>query len=246
MATEATLAGNSDGSRKKALYQNLFEKQIPIKLPGDPDWADIIKSYNTRLQYIPAVVVLPETGQHIIEAVLCATQNGVKVQARSGGHSYASFSTGGRDGAMVIDLCHFQDVSLDKDNIAKVGAGARLGNIALTLYNQRRAIPHGTCPAVGIGGHAAHGGFGMMSRTWGLTLDNIIAVDVVLADGRHLTASGTQNADVYFVSGLQLWKCHANSFQGYAWSGRLLWHHHSLLLPDLARPPGYRPLECGV
>ena len=76
---------------------------------------------------------------------------------------------------MVIDLEGFQNITLDATTqIAKVGGGVRLGNLALAIYNQgQRALPHGTCPGVGVGGHATHGGFGYSSRAWGLTLDTI-------------------------------------------------------------------------
>jgi hypothetical protein len=101
---------------------------------------------------------------------------------------------------MMIDLEQFQTVSVDASGIATVGAGLRLGNMASAIYNQaQRALPHGTCPGVGIGGHATHGGYGYSSRKWGLALDAIVALDVVLADGTFLHATSTQNSDVYWA-----------------------------------------------
>ena len=87
---------------------------------------------------------------------------------------------------MVIDLEGFQEISVDPGTwIATVGGGVRLGNLALGIFNQStpRALPHGTCPGVGLGGHATHGGYGHDSRMWGLTLDTIVGLDVVLANG---------------------------------------------------------------
>lgn len=102
---------------------------------------------------------------------------------------------------MVIDLQQFQNITVDKEGIAMVGGGVRLGNLALGLYNQsQRAVPHGTCPGVGIGGHMTHGGYGYDSRAWGLALDSIIGLDVVLANGSFVHASSTQYADIYWVS----------------------------------------------
>lgn len=61
---------------------------------------------------------------------------------------------------MVISLESFQTVAVDSKGVAQVGGGARLGNIATGIYNQsERALPHGVCPGVGIGGHATHGGY---------------------------------------------------------------------------------------
>lgn len=72
--------------------------------------------------------------------------------------------------------------------------------MALAIYDQgRRALPHGTCPGVGIGGHATHGGYGYDSRLWGLALDTIIALDVVLANGTEVHATETDYPDIFFA-----------------------------------------------
>ncbi|MCJ1295427.1 hypothetical protein MMC34_006990 [Xylographa carneopallida] len=99
---------------------------------------------------------------------------------------------------MVIDLENFQDISVDGNGVATVGAGVRLGNLALSIYNQaQRALPHGTCPGVGIGGHFTHGGYGYDSR--GLALDTIIALDVVLANGSFIQATSTAYPDLFYA-----------------------------------------------
>lgn len=87
-----------------------------------------------------------------------------------------------------------------KGVVAKVGGGVRLGNMAREIYELgKRALPHGTGAAVGIGGHATLGGYGYVSRAWGLTLDRIVAVDVVLADGSFVHASAKENEDVFWA-----------------------------------------------
>lgn len=84
--------------------------------------------------------------------------------------------------------------------IATVGAGVRLGNLGLALYDQnKRALPFGTCPGVGIGGHFTHGGYGHASRRWGLALHTIVALDVVLADGTFVHATPDANAHIFFA-----------------------------------------------
>ncbi len=106
---------------------------------------------------------------------------------------------------MVIDLEGCQEVVLlpsqeGETVVVKVGAGARLGNIDLAIYDQqRRAFAHGTSPDVGAGGHFTHGGYGHSCRAWGLALDQIVAMDVVLADGTLVRASPEENENVYFV-----------------------------------------------
>jgi hypothetical protein len=121
---------------------------------------------------------------------------------------------------MMIDMEQFQTVSVDASGVASVGGGLRLGNMATAIYNQAgRALPHGTCPGgksqgtsdlcirtfanenalVGIGGHFSHGGYGYSSRYWGLALDTIVALDVVIANGTFLHATSTQNSDIYWA-----------------------------------------------
>lgn len=179
----------------------LNNKNIPISLISSPNFAQLAQPYNLRLPYTPVVIVLPTTPQHISDAVVCAGKYGVKVQAKSGGHSYASFSSGGKDGSMVIDLEPLQNIVVDATTgIAVVGGGVRLGNLALGIYNQaQRALPHGTCPGVGIGGHFTHGGYGYDSRLWGLALDTIVGLDVVLANGSYIHATSTEYSDIYWA-----------------------------------------------
>ncbi|KAF4307564.1 putative glucooligosaccharide oxidase [Botryosphaeria dothidea] len=194
-ATSKPTSGASSG-----LTDCLGEKDVPIKLTSDADFSDLAKPYNVHIPYTPAVIVIPTTVQHISDAVFCASKNGVKVQAKSGGHSYASYSSGGKDGSLIINLQKFQDVSLDDKGIAKVGGGLRLGNLAQSIYDQgKRALSHGTCPGVGIGGHFTHGGYGYASRNWGLSMDQIVGLDVVLANGSAVHASETEYPDVYYA-----------------------------------------------
>lgn len=68
--------------------------------------------YNLRLSWEPSVVTLPYTPQHVIDSVICASAAGLKVQAKSGGHSYASFSTGGQDGSLIVNLQNFNSIQV--------------------------------------------------------------------------------------------------------------------------------------
>lgn len=126
----------------------LAAKNVPVRFSSSSDFSSLAKPYNLRLAYTPAVIVLPTTTKHVSDSVVCASKCNVKVQAKSGGHSYASYSSGGQSGSMVIDLENFNSVTVDATTgVAQVGGGVRLGNMALALYNQgQRALPHGTCP----------------------------------------------------------------------------------------------------
>ncbi|KAI1858191.1 hypothetical protein JX265_010859 [Neoarthrinium moseri] len=187
------------------LIDCLNSKEVPFKLPCDSDWNDYAPTFNVRLPVTPAVIVLPKLTTELGDAVVCADHNHIHVQARSGGHSYASYSHGGVDGAMMVVLKNFNSVHMAPGNsgqnaTAYVGGGVRLGNMAKAIYDaDKRAMAHGTCSGVGIGGHATHGGYGFSSRSWGLALDQITGLDVILADGNLVTATADQYPDVYWA-----------------------------------------------
>ena len=125
----------------------LSSSNVPQLYPGTTSFAQSIIPLNLRLNFTPIALATPLNVPQVQAAVRCATKYGVKVNPRSGGHSYASHSIGGEDGHLVVDLKYFNSVKLDtKTNVATVGPGARLGNLAVELYNKGgRAIAHGVC-----------------------------------------------------------------------------------------------------
>lgn len=91
-------------------------------------------------------------------------------------------------------------MSVDTETgIATFGAGLRVGNLELALEPYGKALPHGTCTAVGVGGHFTVGGDGVMARKYGLAIDSLVAMDVVLANGSIVHATSTSYPDVFFV-----------------------------------------------
>jgi hypothetical protein len=101
------------GSRQQTLVDCLSEHDVPTKLISSSDWESFMAPYNLALQYEAAAITLPETATHVSDSVTCAAEAGVKVQAKSGGHSYASFSSGGKNGSLIIDLENFNSISVD-------------------------------------------------------------------------------------------------------------------------------------
>ncbi|KAK4655108.1 hypothetical protein QC762_0072570 [Podospora pseudocomata] len=183
------------------VLQYLSNSTSPFITLTDPQWPTYATTFNERLQYIPAAITIPNTTEQITAAVSCASKYGIPVQAKSGGHSYASYSTGGHNGILMIDLENFNSVSLDnRTGIAAVGGGVSLGNLAQGIWEQgRRALGHGTCPGVGIGGHFTHGGYGYSSRAFGLALEQIIGLDVVLANGSFVKIDNETLGYVYYA-----------------------------------------------
>ncbi|KAK3940232.1 FAD-binding domain-containing protein [Diplogelasinospora grovesii] len=160
-----------------------------------------VKPYNLDISVNPAAVVRPQSAQDIAGVIQCAATNNAKVQAKSGGHSYGNYGLGGADGVVAIDMVNFQDFSMDNTTWqATIGAGTLLGDVTTKLHNAGgRAIAHGVCPGVGLGGHATIGGLGPMSRMWGSCLDHVLEVEVVTADGKIQRASSSQNADLFWA-----------------------------------------------
>jgi len=160
-----------------------------------------VRPYNLTIPVKPAAVTYPKTSGQVAAIVKIAADNGLKVQARCGGHSYANYCLGGVNGAVVIDLRHLQHFSMDRTTWrARAGGGTLLADLTKRMHDAgNRAMAHGTCPQVGIGGHATIGGLGPSSRLWGAALDHIEEVEVVLADSRIVRASETENADIFWA-----------------------------------------------
>lgn len=108
---------------------------------------------------------------------------------------------GGTDGAVVVDLKDLKQFSMDESTYtASIGSGMLLDEVTHRLYdNGKRAMAHGVCPQVGVGGHFTIGGLGPTSRQWGSSLDHVEEVEVVLANSSIVRASNTQDQDVLFA-----------------------------------------------
>lgn len=194
--------GNSSSSPvQKCLESAISKDQLAFK--SNPLFQVAhVRPYNLGVGSTPAAVTYPKTSEEVSKIVKCAVDNSLKVQPRGGGHSYANYAIGGgQDNTIVVDLKSFQQFSMDRNTWqATIGAGTLLGDVTKRLHdNGNRAMAHGTCPQVGIGGHATIGGLGPSSRMWGSALDHVEEVEVVLADGSIVRASESQNADVLFA-----------------------------------------------
>jgi len=144
----------------------------------------------------PLAIAQPLDARDVAAVVRWAERTGVPIVARSGGHSYAGYST---TRGVVVDLARMAGVRVDGRGRATVGAGARLGNVYAALGRRGLAIPAGSCPSVGIGGLTLGGGFGLASRAWGLTCDNLIRAEIVTADGRILLCDRARHPDLFWA-----------------------------------------------
>ena len=153
-----------------------------------------------RPQRFPAAVLQAADEHDVVAGVRLARSENLKVAVRSGGHSWAAWSV--RDGSLLIDLGAMREMSYDEaTGIATVSPAVRGGTeLAPFLTSHGRAFPGGHCESVGLGGFLLQGGQGWNSRSWGWGCENVVAVDVVTADGELIRADGNQNSDLYWAA----------------------------------------------
>ncbi|GAA5889061.1 hypothetical protein JCM8208_007759 [Rhodotorula glutinis] len=205
LAVAAALALRSTNAaplsaRQQSLATCLQSKGLAPVTQSSADYKADSAAYNQRIQPKPVAILYPSSSADISKALKCASSSGVKVSARGGGHSYASYGLGSGDGGFTIDLSRFSNITVDSNGLATIGGGSRLGDIYLALNDQGWAVAAGSCNGVGIGGHAGFGGYGLPSRMWGFLSDQVVAFDIVLANGTALSnVTSSSHSDLFWT-----------------------------------------------
>jgi hypothetical protein len=164
----------------------------------DPAYDDARRVQNGMIDKRPALIVRPSDVADVIAAVGFGRDQHLDIAVRSGGHSAPGFGT--VDDGLVIDLSSMRSVRVDPTaKTARVEGGALLGDIDHATHAFGLAVPAGIISNTGVGGLTLGGGMGHLTRKLGLTIDNIIEADVVLASGELVTASATSNPDLYWA-----------------------------------------------
>lgn len=178
--------------------------QGSVETEGHVNFAIHCIPWNLRCQPKPLALVYAKSAADVAAVVKLAAQYRIPVQPRSGGHSYGSYSLGGTSGALVVDLAAMDKVVVDRTTwLATIGPGIRLKGVNEGLQKQgNRTIPHGVGLQVGLGGHGTVGGQGPLGRKYGLTIDQIVEMEVVVADGSIVRASAKENPDLFWVHNL--------------------------------------------
>ncbi|MGN6161853.1 MAG: FAD-binding oxidoreductase [Marmoricola sp.] len=170
-----------------------------VALPGSRPYSTARLTENPRFDDArPLAVVSAVSAADVQAAVRFAREHDVPLAVRSGGHSYAGWSSGGTPRAMVIDLrgLHGIDVSGAQ---ATLGSGISLAQAYAGMAAAGRAIPGGSCATVGLGGLALGGGVGVLTRAYGLTADSVRSVQLVNADGDLVRADATTESDLFWA-----------------------------------------------
>lgn len=165
--------------------------------PDDDGYADASLLFNRRFDDLrPAAVVFVTSAADVAECLRFARAHGIPPAVRSGGHSYAGWSSG--NGRLVIDVRRMDDITVHP-GVAHIGAGARLGEAYAALAGHGVTISGGTCPSVGVSGLTLGGGHGLLSRAYGLSCDNLVEATVVTADGVVRTCGAEQEPDLFWA-----------------------------------------------
>ncbi|WP_121256254.1 FAD-binding oxidoreductase [Nocardioides ferulae] len=169
-------------------------ERIAIR-PGHPD-CDTARTTVSGTA-APAVVLRPTSADEVAAALRHARAERLPLAIRSGGHNALGF--GNIDGGAVLDLTPLDSVELIGDGRVRIGAGATWGAAAAALAEHGLAITSGDTSSVGVGGLVQSGGIGWMVRKHGLTIDSLLAAQVVTASGEVVRASATENADLFWA-----------------------------------------------
>src|SRR5690242_14121905 len=165
--------------------------------PSSPSYDERRRVFNRTGS--PAVIVRAQGSEDIAAAIRFAREHHLALSVRSGGHGLSGQAT--NDGGLVIDLTLLNTVQvLDQErHLVRIGAGARWGDAAKALAPHGLAISSGDTNQVGVGGLTLGGGIGWMVRTYGLTIDSLVAADIVTADGRALRVSTDEHPDLFWA-----------------------------------------------
>jgi len=144
----------------------------------------------------PVVVIRPADAADVATAVGVARDEGLELSIRSGGHDSLGRST--NDGGIVVDMRSLAEIAVVGD-LVTIGSGAVWGDVAAALAPHGLAISSGDTKTVGVGGLTLGGGVGWFVRLWGLAIDSLVSAEVVLADGRTVTANESDEADLFWA-----------------------------------------------
>ena len=169
-----------------------------VVLPGHSGYDLLRRVWNADIDRYPAAIVRCTSAHDVSDALSWCVANGAPVTVRSGGHNLAG--TAVADGAVLIDTALMNQVIFDTEaGTVTVGAGCRWGDVDRPAAELGVAVPAGVVSHTGVAGLTLGGGFGYLARMYGATVDFVVEIEVVVADGRILTASATENPELFWA-----------------------------------------------
>ena len=165
--------------------------------PEDPGYDDARRLWNAIHDRRPAVIARPSDADEVGTAIRFALDHGLEIQVRSGGHSAAGL--GGANGGLLVDMSAMRGVQADpQTRIARANGGALLGELDVAAQEHGLVCPTGVVGHTGVAGLTLGGGVGRLQRRFGLTIDNLAAVELVTADGRLVRATDTDEPELFW------------------------------------------------
>jgi FAD/FMN-containing dehydrogenase len=178
-----------------ALRSRMRGELLTPDMPGYDQARGLV---NSRFNRRPAAIARARNAQDVANAVIFAREHGLEIAVRSGGHSVPGQSA--VDGGMMIDLSGMRQIAVDEAAlVARVQPGATNGELVLALAERGLATTTGTCATVGMGGSTLGGGIGWLMGRFGATVDNVLAFEVVTADGAIVTASADERPELFWA-----------------------------------------------
>src|SRR4026209_2811360 len=166
--------------------------------PGNKDYDEARKAHNGMIQKKPRLIARCADVADVISSVNFGRENDLLVSIRGGGHNAGGL--GICDDGLVIDLAPIKYTRVDPAaRTVTAGGGCVWGDVDHATHAFGLATPSGIISTTGVGGLTLGGGIGHLARQFGLTIDNLLAVDMVLADGSFVTASEDENADLFWA-----------------------------------------------
>jgi FAD/FMN-containing dehydrogenase len=169
-----------------------------IVLPNDSNYDEVRTIWNAMIDRRPAVIVQIADAGDVSPAIAFARENGFDISIRGAGHNIAGNSLS--DNGLVIDFSNMKNVRVDTEKRrAYVEPGATLADFDKAVQANGLATPVGINSTTGIAGLTLGGGFGWLTRKYGMTIDNLVSADVITADGNKLRVSENENADLFWA-----------------------------------------------
>jgi FAD/FMN-containing dehydrogenase len=168
-----------------------------VVLPGFPTWDQARRSWNLRYDPQPLAVVRAADAADVAATVRFAREQDIGLTIRSGGHSLAGHSAA--DGALLLDLGNLRSLDIDADaRIAVAGPGLRAGEYSAAAVAHGLGTSFGDTGTVGLGGLVTGGGIGWLTRAYGITIDSLVAAQVVTADGELRTVDAEHEPELFW------------------------------------------------